>query len=88
LSLHAETVHPTRWSFGKFPLALVAQFGNTTFLGDDRDGLGFEYFFEAGLALETDITQELVEQGDMAKTTVYTYIMELATGVQSPFYAL
>ena len=26
-------------------------------IGNNRDALGFDYFFEAGLALETDISQ-------------------------------
>ena len=42
---------------GGYPLALVGHFGSTTFIGDNRDALGFDTFFEAGLALETDISQ-------------------------------
>ena len=41
---------------GKYPLAVVALLGNTTFLGANRDALGFKDFHEAGLALEVDVS--------------------------------
>ena len=46
-------MHPTGLTLVRQPLALVATLGNTTLFGDGRDALGFDYFFEAGLALET-----------------------------------
>ena len=55
-TVQAETVHPTTMTVGGYPLALVASLGNTTFIGSNRDALGFEYFFEAGLAFEADVS--------------------------------
>ena len=52
----AETVHPLGKSLAGCPLALVVNAGNTTFLGDARDALGFNYYFDTGLALETDLS--------------------------------
>lgn len=49
-------VRPTRMKLGKYPLAVVALLGNTTFLGANRDALGFKDFYEAGLALEVDVS--------------------------------
>jgi hypothetical protein len=57
-ALQAETIHPTTMTAWGYPLALVASLGNTTFIGSDRDALGFEYFFEAGLALEADVSSK------------------------------
>lgn len=36
-------------------MALLEYYGSTTFLGPDRDQMGFTYFVESGLALEADI---------------------------------
>jgi len=58
LSIQAETVHPTPFELGNYPLALVVDINNTTFLGPERDALGFEYFFEGGLALEANLSRE------------------------------
>lgn len=56
-TLQIDVIKPIDAQIGGYPLALVGHFGNTTFIGDNRDALGFDYFFEAGLALETDISQ-------------------------------
>ncbi len=58
LAIKLDSVHPTNLSVGAFPLALVTHVGGTTFLGDNRDALGFDYFFEFGLAIEMDISQK------------------------------
>ena len=41
-----------------YPTSLVTMVGNTTFVGPERDQLGFSYFFEAGMALEWDFREE------------------------------
>lgn len=56
-TLQIDAVKPIDAQIGGYPLALVGHFGNTTFIGNNRDALGFDYFFEAGLALETDISK-------------------------------
>jgi hypothetical protein len=56
-TLQVDVIKPIDAQLGGYPLALVGHFGNTTFIGDNRDALGFDYFFEAGLALETDISK-------------------------------
>ncbi|MCB1825812.1 MAG: Solitary outer membrane autotransporter beta-barrel domain [Candidatus Competibacteraceae bacterium] len=56
-TLQIDAIKPINAKIGGYPLALVGHFGNATFLGSNRDALGFDYFFEAGLALETDISQ-------------------------------
>lgn len=56
--IEVNSVHPTNWKLGSNPLALVALLGNTTFLGPERDALGFESFFEAGLALDIDVSSK------------------------------
>ena len=58
LAIKLDSVHPTNLSVGAFPLALVTHVGGTTFLGNNRDALGFDYFFEFGLAIEMDISQK------------------------------
>ena len=55
-AVQADTLHPTSWSLAGYPLALVLHVGNTTFLGSDRDAIGFDSFFEAGAALEADVS--------------------------------
>jgi len=54
--IELNLVRPTSTSIGEYPLAIVALFGNTTFLGPNRDALGFDSFHEAGLALEADVS--------------------------------
>lgn len=56
-TLQVDVIKPLDAKIGGYPLALVSHFGNTTFIGNNRDALGFDYFFEAGLALETDVSQ-------------------------------
>lgn len=56
-TLQVDVIKPIDAQVGGYPLALVGHFGNTTFIGNNRDALGFDYFFEAGLALETDVSQ-------------------------------
>jgi Solitary outer membrane autotransporter beta-barrel domain len=56
-SLQVDAIKPIDAQVRGYPLALVGHFANTTFIGNQRDALGFDHFFEAGLALETDISQ-------------------------------
>ncbi|MCB1826571.1 MAG: hypothetical protein KDJ54_19130 [Candidatus Competibacteraceae bacterium] len=56
-TLQIDAIKPIDAKIGGYPLALVGHLGNATFLGSNRDAVGFDYFFEAGLALETDISQ-------------------------------
>lgn len=56
-TLQVDVIKPIDAKIGGDPLALVGHFGNTTFIGNDRDALGFDTFFEAGLALETDVSK-------------------------------
>ena len=58
LVINAETVIPTGISIAALPLALVVTGGYTTFLGNGRDELGFDHFFESGLALESDLSRK------------------------------
>ena len=51
-----NTVHATSWKLGGHPLAIVGLFGGTKVLGPDRDALGFDQFFEAGIGLEGDVS--------------------------------
>lgn len=51
-----NTIHPTGWLIRKHPVALVTTLGNTTFLGPHRHAFEFSHFFEAGVALETDLS--------------------------------
>ncbi len=54
--IEVNAVRPTSWKLGRYPLAIVGLFGMTGILGPDRDALGFDKFFEAGLALEGDLS--------------------------------
>jgi hypothetical protein len=58
LDVEFNAVRPTSWSIGEYPLSLVALFGATGMLGPDRDALGFDKFFEAGLGLEADLSSK------------------------------
>jgi hypothetical protein len=40
-----------------YPLAGVVHFGNTTFLGDNRDALGFSTLWSVGYALQLDVSR-------------------------------
>ena len=56
-NLKADFVIPTSMSVGGSPLAVVPHIGATAFLGDDRDALGFDHFYEAGLSFEADVAE-------------------------------
>jgi hypothetical protein len=51
-----NTVHATPWQLGSYPLSIVGLFGGTAILGPDRDALGFDQFYEAGIGLEGDVS--------------------------------
>jgi len=58
ISLKADLTHPFGKSIGNFPLYGVAHLGNVTFVGDNRDILGFSSFFEVGYSLKLDISSK------------------------------
>lgn len=58
LDIEFNAIRPTSWSVGNYPLALVGLFGATGIIGPDRDALGFDKFFEAGLGLEGDVSSK------------------------------
>jgi len=57
LSLNGETTYPTSLKPMGYPLSLINMLGLTSFAGPYRDELGFAYFVDAGLAIETDISR-------------------------------
>ena len=46
--INVDAVVPTGKSIAAYPIALVGTVGYTSFLGPNRDELGFQYFFEGG----------------------------------------
>ncbi len=57
LALKSEFTHPTGCKFNRYPLSLITLLGGTSFAGPHRDALIFGYFFDAGLAVEADISR-------------------------------
>jgi hypothetical protein len=53
-----EIIYPSNISIFGFPIAIVPNLGSTTFLGNDRDALGFDYYFEAGLSFDADLSNK------------------------------
>jgi hypothetical protein len=56
-SLQLESLFPLPGSLFGMPLALATSLGHTSFYGQENDALGFSYFFEAGVAIETDVAE-------------------------------
>jgi hypothetical protein len=56
LDFELNTVHATPWKLGSYPLSVVGILGGTAVFGPERDALGFDKFFEAGLGLEGDVS--------------------------------
>ena len=56
LSLKADFTHPLNTSVFNYPLYGVANLGNTTFVGDNREILGFDSFFEFGYSIKIDLS--------------------------------
>jgi hypothetical protein len=54
LGLYARWRAPTGITFLRRPLRYVAELSNSTYLGDNRGVLGFNYLTSAGLGLEID----------------------------------
>lgn len=50
-----ETIHPTPVEIWNFPISLVLTGGATAFLGPGREALGFDRFYDGGVAFEADI---------------------------------
>jgi hypothetical protein len=45
------------WLASKAPRITMGCLGYTNFLGPNRNELGFQHFFEGGLALESDVSR-------------------------------
>jgi len=58
LSLKMDFTHPLGKKLANFPLYGVAHLGNVTFIGNNRDALGFNYFFEAGYSFKLDVSSK------------------------------
>lgn len=56
-NLGADLRVPTGVDLFRQPLKILAVFGSTSFLGENRDALGFSHFFEFGGGLELDVSQ-------------------------------
>ncbi|MEN8212787.1 MAG: hypothetical protein ABFR19_00365 [Pseudomonadota bacterium] len=54
ITFKADIGHPLGISLAGYPLDGVLHFGNTTFVGPNRDVLGFSYFNEVGFSLRTN----------------------------------
>ena len=56
LVLSGEYRHPWPLSLGDYPLFGIVNAGATTFLGAERDALGFKYYYQAGYSIALDIS--------------------------------
>jgi len=56
LTLTGEYHHPWGLSVGDYPLYGIVNVGATSFLGADRDALGFKYYYQAGYSVALDIS--------------------------------
>ncbi len=66
LSWKADFTHPLGVSVADYPLYGIAHLGNTTFVGKNRDVLGFDYFFEFGYSLKIDISRKELPLGSLS----------------------
>lgn len=57
LSAKLDGTYPLGVSVAGYPLSLIGHLGCSTFVGPQRDALGFSYVGEAGLSLEVDISR-------------------------------
>jgi hypothetical protein len=53
-NLKVDISHPLNMEIRKRPVFIIGHIGNTSFLGSNRDELGFEYFNELGMSLGVD----------------------------------
>ena len=56
-SLKLKAIYPLGVSLWHYPLALVGNFGSSSFVGANRDVMGFTYINEVGLSLQWDISR-------------------------------
>ena len=61
ITFKADIGHPLGFSIAGYPMDGVLHLGNTTFVGPNRDVLGFSYFNEVGFSLRTN-PQKLATQ--------------------------
>lgn len=57
VSFKLDATYPLNASLGGYPLGLIGHIGNSSFVGPNRDTLGFDSVYEVGLSLEVDISQ-------------------------------
>jgi hypothetical protein len=57
LNVKVDATYPLGVSLADYPLALIAHLGNSTFVGPNRDAMGFQSLHEAGLSLEMDLAR-------------------------------
>ena len=57
LHVDVDVMHPWGMALDGYPLAGVVHLGNTTFLGDNRDALGFSTLWSMGYALQLDVSK-------------------------------
>lgn len=55
LHVDVDVIHPWGRDLGGYPLAGVVHLGNTSFLGDNRDALGFNTLWSVGYAIQLDV---------------------------------
>ncbi len=79
LTFKADIGHPLGFSIAGYPMDGVLHLGNTTFLGPNRDVLGFSYFNEVGFSLRTN-PQKLASQLKLPVT-----VSSLSVGVNVLF---
>ncbi len=58
IALKANLSHPLGFAVSGLPLSWVFHAGNSTFVGANRDVMGFNYFNELGLSIKADTTQK------------------------------
>jgi len=79
ITIKADIGHPLGFSIAGYPMDGVLHLGNTTFLGPNRDVLGFSYFNEVGFSLRTN-PQKLASQLKLPVT-----VSSLSLGVNALF---
>ena len=57
LHVDVDIIHPWGMALDGYPLAGVVHLGNTTFLGDNREALGFSTLWSMGYALQFDVSK-------------------------------
>jgi len=56
VSLAVDLTHPVGFSIVQYPISGIAYLGSTTFVGNNRNALGFDSYFDLGYSLKIDIS--------------------------------